>query len=387
MKDFNQEVIILGGGLAGLTAGIHLSKKGLKVLLIEKNEYPLHKVCGEFISMEILPYLNWLDIDPYSLNAVSITRAEFSLTSGEKITTVLPLGGFGISRYALDEYLMKTAKRNGVEILQDQVISMSFSNDLFSVQTKDKGNFRSKIVLGAFGKRSNLDIRMERSFIKKKSPWLAVKAHYSGSFPDDLVGLHNFKGGYCGISKVENNAINICYLTNFKSFKKHKSISEFQENVLSQNPNLKNLFNQFKISFDQPISISQISFDQKEKQLDHVLMIGDAAGLIHPLCGNGMAMAIHSAKIVSELVLKYFSSTNKSRRMLEEEYQKEWSKHFQNRLRIGKWISNLLRNNISAKLLFICLLKSPFLLRKVIQKTHGKTIPINDQYEGEIQSD
>ncbi|MFQ3174733.1 MAG: flavin-dependent dehydrogenase, partial [Flavobacterium sp.] len=58
----NASVIIIGGGLAGLTAAIHLSKIGVSVILIEKNEFPKHKVCGEYISNEVLPYFNWLDL-------------------------------------------------------------------------------------------------------------------------------------------------------------------------------------------------------------------------------------------------------------------------------------------------------------------------------------
>ena len=53
-----REVLILGGGLAGLTSAIHLLKLGLQVTVIEKNNYPKHKVCGEYISNEVLPYLD-----------------------------------------------------------------------------------------------------------------------------------------------------------------------------------------------------------------------------------------------------------------------------------------------------------------------------------------
>ena len=51
----NQKIVIIGGGLAGLTAGIHLSKIGLSVQIFEKNDFPKHKVCGEYISNEVLP--------------------------------------------------------------------------------------------------------------------------------------------------------------------------------------------------------------------------------------------------------------------------------------------------------------------------------------------
>ena len=221
----NNEVLIIGGGLAGLTAAIHLSKLGLQVTVIEKNSYPKHKVCGEYISNEVLPYLNWLDLNIADLNPTNITNLEFSTASGKTIKSVLPLGGFGISRFSLDEYLYKKALENGCKIIHDNVENIVFENNQFIVTTTNNNSIlKSEIVIGAFGKRSNVDQKMNRDFINKKSYWLAVKAHYSGDFPNDVVGLHNFKGGYCGVSKVEKQAINICYLADYETFKKYKNI-------------------------------------------------------------------------------------------------------------------------------------------------------------------
>ena len=56
------EVIIVGGGLAGLTAAIHLARKGVSTMLFERNRFPHHKVCGEYLSREVLPYLKELEI-------------------------------------------------------------------------------------------------------------------------------------------------------------------------------------------------------------------------------------------------------------------------------------------------------------------------------------
>ena len=205
----NNDVVIIGGGLAGLTAGIHLSKIGIPVTIIEKNDYPKHKVCGEFISNEVLPYLEKLGINIDSLQPAHIYKTELSTHSGKKIKAKLPLGGFGVSRYKLDAYLANKVIELGGEIVFETVKTVDFSEDVFTISTQSGAIFQSKVALGAFGKRSNLDIELNRKFIQQKSPWLGVKAHYSGDFPNDLVGLHNFEGGYCGISKVEDNAINI----------------------------------------------------------------------------------------------------------------------------------------------------------------------------------
>jgi menaquinone-9 beta-reductase len=351
------QVAIIGGGLAGLTAAIHLCQKGYKVSLFEKNDYPKHKVCGEFISNEVLPYWESLGVEIQKLQPTTINQTVISIPTGKQLETVLPLGGFGISRYTLDNYLYTKAKEAGCQFIQQQVNAIEFLNDSFSISTENSEKFYAKVVLGAFGKRSNLDVQFKRDFIQKKSPWLAVKAHYSGNFPNDLVDLHN----------------NICYLVKFDVFKRFKNIEDFQTNVLYQNPHLKSILEQSTLLFVKPLTISQISFEKKAQVENHILMLGDSAGLIHPLCGNGMAMAIHSAKIASECAISFLEG-NLARQEMEKSYASQWKYHFQKRLQTGKQLSKLLLNASLSAILMKLLLTFPKLLPLIIQRTHGKPI-------------
>ena len=377
MKDFNcdTEVIIIGGGLAGLTSAIHLSKLGFSVIVIEKNSYPKHKVCGEYISNEVLPYFDWLKINIEELKPTRIKNLQFSSESGRTIETKLPLGGFGISRYTLDFTLYKKALSQNCEIIEDQVNEVIFKDDFFEVHLGSGKILTSKVVLGGFGKRSNLDVKMKRNFIEKKSPWLGVKSHYQGEFDEKVVGLHNFKGGYCGVSKVENNLLNICYLTNFKSFKKYKNIEEFQEKVVSQNPHLKYILQNSTSVFEKPLTISQICFEKKKNIENHILMMGDTAGLIHPLCGNGMAMAIHSAKLASEKAIEFLTGKI-SRPEMENNYSSNWNKNFKKRLWYGRILGSILEHSKLSETLTTLITYVPFLLPIIIKKTHGKEITI-----------
>jgi flavin-dependent dehydrogenase len=125
---------------------------------------------------------------------------------------------------------------------------------------------------------------------------------------------------------------------------------------------------------EKPLTISQISFEKKQVVENHILMIGDTAGLIHPLCGNGMAMAIHSAKIVSELIEKYYKNEIQSRTALERKYIKEWNYNFKKRLKTGRFLSNLLQKPKLAEALIRLLIYFPFLLPLIVRKTHGKPI-------------
>lgn len=369
------DILIAGGGLAGLTSAIHLAAEGLSVVLIEKETYPHHKVCGEYISNEVLPYLKSIDADPESLLPVQINELLFTTATGKHLNTSLPLGGFGLSRFCFDTFLYTKALLKGCEIVTDVVTDIKGSTGNFEVRTHTGASFKAKVVLGAFGKRSTLDIKLQRPFIQRKSPWLAVKAHYKGQHNDHVVGLHTFEGGYCGVSKVENDVINICYLVQYQSFKKYKNIEEHKERVLYRNPVLKSIFEQATCLFDKPLTISQVSFEHKAAVEDHILMIGDTAGLIHPLCGNGMAMAIHSAKIASELVIQYFNEEINGE-TLEQLYTKEWNHMFRKRLRAGRYITALLQKEKLSSLLTGAMTLFPGLLPLLIKKTHGKPIKI-----------
>ena len=364
------DIIIIGGGLAGLTAALHLANNNCSVCLIEKNEYPNHKVCGEYVSNEVLPYLKSLGIDPLNIGAKQISKFKITDTKGNPITTHLPLGGFGISRYAFDRMIYESIK-NKVHVIFDTVEKVNFEENQFSITTQKKEVLKADFVVGAFGKRSNLDAFLNRKFMKQKSPWLAVKAHYEYDFPDNTVALHNFNGGYCGLSKTETGAVNACYLTTFKSFKKYGDIDTFQNKELSKNPFLNNFFINAKLLFKKPLTISQISFEKKEPVENHIFMIGDSAGLIHPLCGNGMAMAIKSAQIFSELFLESFQKNNFNRATLETDYTEKWQEEFESRLKTGRLIQRVLMNPTASKVGFAVARSIPSVVPMIIRKTHG----------------
>jgi flavin-dependent dehydrogenase len=366
------DVLILGGGLAGFTAALHLLKNGYPVTVFEKNEFPKHKVCGEYISNEVLPYFKSLDLAVESLHPTQINQLNFSLVSGRSITCDLPLGGFGISRYTLDNYLYQEVLRRGGVVLHEKVIDVFFDDEIFTITTQ-KGVYLAKTALAAYGKRSNLDVKLDRSFLGESSNWLAVKAHYKVDFPNNLVGLHHFKGGYCGVSKVENDKVNICFLGNYETFKAFKDLLEYQDKVVCQNPNLRAIYNEALLQFEKPLVISQICFDSKTTIESNMLMIGDTAGLIHPLCGNGMAMAIHSAKLACEALIPFLEN-QVSRTTMEEQYTSKWNKNFRSRLRTGKWLGYLLQQERLAALVMKLLFLFPNLLPRIIKKTHGNPL-------------
>jgi flavin-dependent dehydrogenase len=145
--------------------------------------------------------------------------------------------------------------------------------------------------------------------------------------------------------------------------------------MVSQNPHLKYILENSKPVFEKPLTISQICFEKKENVENHILMMGDTAGLIHPLCGNGMAMAVHSAKLASEQTTDFLSGKI-SRNEMEKNYSLNWNKNFKQRLIYGRILGSILEHSRLSEILTELITHLPFFLPVIIRKTHGKEIKI-----------
>ncbi len=366
-----KQIVIIGGGLGGLITAIQLARANISCTVIEKNHYPFHRVCGEYVSNEALPFLKSIELLP-NLELPKINKFQLSSVNGKRATMQLDLGGFGISRYCFDDFLYRKAASLGVTFLLNTTAEdILFSNEKFSITT-NKGIIEADLAIGAFGKRSKLDLKLNRQFTKKKSPYVAVKYHIKTDFPADSIALHNFEGGYCGVNKVENGITNLCYLANRKYFRIHGNIADFENRVLFQNPLLKYIFSNSDFVFNKPLTTNEISFAAKTPVEKHTLMTGDAAGMIAPLCGNGMAMAIHSAKLLSDAIIEYHKGKFSSRNSLESYYCHIWNQKFARRIQLGRYMQKLFGNHFMSSLSVNLALHCKPVAKALIKNSHGE---------------
>ena len=369
------DVIIVGGGLAGLTLAIQSARAGYKVVLFEKEKYPFHKVCGEYISFESWDFLEEMGVPLSEMNLPVIRKLQISAPNGKTLQQMLPLGGFGLSRYKLDAILADICRHAGVTLFENaRVDDIQFQDQYFIVRSASS-SIRSHVCAGTFGKRSNLDVKWKRAFTKKTGKlnnFVGVKYHVRYHHDPSLISLHNFRNGYCGISKVEEDRSCLCYMTNAANLQSSgNSIKRMEENILGNNPLLKKIFTEAKFLSEEPVTISQISFSEKSQVHEHVLLTGDAAGMIAPLCGNGMSMALYGSKILFSEIDRFLQQ-KQGRQQMEANYEQRWRREFGRRLSTGRVIQKFFGSPVLSNVLVSGLRPFPGLVNRLISATHGQ---------------
>lgn len=331
----NYDVVIIGAGLAGSSAAIQLAQAGLQVLLLEQSRYPVHKLCGEFLSVEVTAAFDRLGVldAVYQAGARAICRAYLTTANGQSFRHILPGTALGLSRYRLDLILFERAAEVGSDC-RDGIVVKSVSGNLqdgFGVHTA-QGTFTGRMVLAAYGKKSALG---KSSAIggSSRSPFVAFKAHYRGFDSADRIELHAFDGGYCGLSAIESGQVNLCWIGHERVLQGDRALPP----ALYRNPVLADRLAQLERVPGSLNGLSQISLNRKPKFDRDICQIGDTAGMITPLCGDGMAMALRSAELALPLVLEFLTG-ERSGLAFKRGYEIAWNREFGMRLRLGKWM-------------------------------------------------
>jgi flavin-dependent dehydrogenase len=334
------DLIVIGGGPAGTSAAITAARSGARVLLLERGQFPRHKVCGEFVSAESLDLLaTLLDSSQSALlhDAVRIPQARLYL-DGRLLTTAINPPAASIARLNLDAALWHSAERTGVDSRQRVTVQNIIGTGPFRVITT-AGEFETRAVTNASGRWSNLNAPTADNGSSGER-WLALKAHFAEAAPEASVDLYFFDGGYCGVQPVNlNEQKGKMGRVNASAMVRADVASSLSE-VLLCHPQLRDRSRKWK-PLSSPVSTSPLIFRNPHPERNGVLMAGDAVAFVDPFIGDGISLALRSGSLAAQCLVSFFrgkTSLSEAARAYSETYQQELASVFRASSRIRQML-------------------------------------------------
>lgn len=370
---------IIGGGPAGSALAALLAQSGQAPVLLEKDRFPRDKLCGEFLSMEAQGLLSRIGcLNALRSCAPAVLRcARFFSPSGRKVEFGLGAQALGLSRRALDERLFRHAQERGAAAFEGvRVIKIEPAAEgavlLWTRRRADgkveRGELRADLAIIASG----------RSFVAtpRRPASLSVglkRRHRFAPGADSSAGLrgcvevHFFDGGYCGVNEVENESVNVCVLADQRWLASLPSPrwDALAVEMSRKSPSLAARLSSLRADAE-PLAVARVALAAPGPVAGSLLRLGDAAGMIAPLCGDGQAMALESALLLSELMLKT------PRAALASAWAAQWDRRFSPRLRLGAWISLALARPTIAEVAAAALGRWPALALPLLDGTRGR---------------
>ncbi len=273
-----KKVTIVGGGIAGLTAGIALRQHGVPVTVIESKEYPRHKVCGEFISGRGLETLASIGIDITRVG-VPVEGISFHEGSKDSQSVALPQRGIGVSRFRFDFMLAETLQNRGGHVK---------SSCRFQSSRWEEG------YVCATGRRRETPSEWK---------WYGLKAHASNVRLASDLELHFTANGYVGLCRVEGGKVNVCGLFR-RPARSIVPSPNFLDHFTSP-PSLRERLLHAKWDDRSVAAVSGLPIGRGEPTGMDAFRLGDALSMIPPFTGNGMSLVLESASLAVEPLVGY----------------------------------------------------------------------------------
>lgn len=378
---FDFDVGIVGGGIAGSALARHLARAGVSVVVVERRRGPEHVLCGEFLSVEVQGLLRDLDLlgEVESAGATVLRQSRMTAPGGDEARLALPGTALGLSRYRLDPLLLDGARAAGATVLDGSVVrriegdaSAGFVLGVDSVDGDGVG-LRVRAAVGAHGKRSNVDAALDRAFLGTPTPWVGCKAHFEGDDLADAIELHASGraagGAYVGMQHVEEGRVNVCWIGRVEDLKRAGTPDAWLAAMGETNPHLGARLQ--RLARVTPYkSVAQVTFEAKPLVDQGVVMVGDAAGMIAPLCGDGMAMALTGAALLAPRLAAHLRG-DLPRAAFEADYRAAWAGTFRTRLRLGRALHRLATRPEAARAAVAACRVAPALGEWVVRHTRG----------------
>ncbi len=348
------DVAVVGAGLAGSSIAAALAQRGWDVLLVERDRFPRHKVCGEFLSPEAQHSLQALGLrkEVAELGPVPLHAATITTPGGATVEMALPADAWGLSRYALDARLAASVEQLGGQVWQGALVTgVERDGDGRLLHVRCRGvphqqaaqSVRARAVIMACGRHSSAALPPRNLAAgHAKRGWrncVGLKIHYRNVDMEPRVELYLFPGGYVGINPVEGGWANVCVLITQEAFQAAgRSLACVLDLAAARHPQFAARLRGAEIVAESECAVATVDTQRRPAPWDGetgAACLGDTAAMIPPLAGDGMAMALRSAELCVEPAHAFLQG-RLTLNGWAGEYSRAWQREFGRRLRLGQ---------------------------------------------------
>lgn len=298
--------LVIGGGLAGAALAAELAGAGRDVLVLERETGPHDKVCGEFLSREAALYLTGLGLDLEGLGAVPIEAVR--LATGTRVAVApLPFRAFSLSRRRLDEALLCAAEAAGAKVCRGaRVKSLAKESGAWLARLDDGQTIVGSDAFLATGKH---DLKGWKRPPGTQADLIGFKLHWrlaprEAAALDRHVELFLFPGGYAGLEPVEGGLANLCLLVRRREYARvGGGWDALLAHLRAACPHLDQRLRDATPCRDRPLAIAGLPYGHVQRESGGPWRLGDQAAVIPSFSGDGMSIALHSARLAAQCSL------------------------------------------------------------------------------------
>jgi len=341
--------LIVGAGPAGSILAGQLAKNDFSVLVLEANKSVKRKVCGEYLCPLGVSLLKERGLSHILLPFEKIYGMNIFSPRGIKVASTFPETDFfkekgvSLNRSKFDSSLIDFAKESGAEFLfGTSVKDFSFNGTFWEVYDHEGNTYRARLLVGADGKRSKVSKKLGLT-LKSDSSKVAIHCWKKGDFNFERKGeMHLFNdGSYIGVDPINGGEINLSLVCESRLIKEFKTPKELLNSFLEKSDSLFERVG--KVGEDEEVfTVSPITHKVSSAISHHAALVGDAAGFLDPLTGEGIFNAIWMSTNLSDCLVNERCSLFNYKLCLEK-YEKKRTSFFRQKVILNTFFQWLIR--------------------------------------------